>query len=395
MSDTQTPSPKDIIHIDMDAFYASVEVVDNPALQGQPVIVGGSMQRGVVSAASYEARRFGVHSALPVATARRLCPHGVFLPVRMDRYVEMSALVFEIFERYTPQVEALSIDEAFLDVTGSKQLYGPPDTIARSIKQAIREEIGLTASAGVAPSKFIAKIASDLEKPDGLTIVGHNCEKTFLDPLPIDKLWGVGKVTRKALSLLGIKTIGDLGRTPLSLLEGKFGKHGVHLYCLAQGIDDREVEPEYETKSIGNEETFMQDIRDPERARQELLALAVKVSSRLRHNDVQGKTITLKVKYADFVQITRSVTVASPTDDWRKLYDEGCRLLPKTEVGRRPVRLLGISVSQLCSVGEPHQLSLFDKKENTTKNRKLNTAIDAIHDKFGTDKIIPGTLLKK
>ena len=216
--------PKAIIHLDMDAFYAAVEVLDNPSLKGKPVIVGGSKKRGVVSSASYEAREFGVHSAQPMATAMRLCPKGIFLPVRMSRYKEVSEQIFEIFCRFTPLVEPLSVDEAFLDVTGSIGLFGPSEEVAKMIKRAVVEEIGITVSAGVATSKFVAKIASDLGKPDGLTVVAEDNVRAFLEPLPIDKLWGVGKATQKALALLGVQTIGDLSRLPLDLLERNFGR---------------------------------------------------------------------------------------------------------------------------------------------------------------------------
>ena len=247
----------------MDAFYASVEQRDRPELKGKPVIVGGDPQsRGVVAACSYEARKFGVHSAQPMATAIRLCPDGIFLPVRMSRYKEVSEQVFEIFYRFTPLVEPLSIDEAFLDVTGSARLFGEPVEIAKKIKQMVLEETGLTVSAGVAPSKFVAKIASDIDKPDGLTVVPPDRVRDFLDPLPIKKMWGVGKVTQEALALLNIHTFRDLSQMPVKVLEKKFGKHGVKMHLLSMGIDEREVAPEHDAKSIGHEETFLEDIID-------------------------------------------------------------------------------------------------------------------------------------
>jgi DNA polymerase-4 len=321
---------KAIIHLDMDAFYAAVEVLDDPSLQGKPVIVGGSKNRGVVSSASYEARKFGVHSAQPVATAMRLCPQGVFLPVRMDRYKEISRKIFEIFRRFSPLVEPLSLDEAFLDVTGSSRLFGPPEEIAAKIKKLVKEETELTVSAGVAPTKFVAKIASDLNKPDGLTIVEPGGVGTFLDPLPIETLWGVGQATRKTLSRLGVRTIGDLSRLPAELLEKRLGKQGRHLHFLANGIDEREVEAEREVKSIGHERTLGEDIRERAVAKRELLSLASRVARRLRDHGFTGKTITLKVKYHDFVQITRSVTLPEGTDDGRDIYQSCCSLLAKT-----------------------------------------------------------------
>ena len=387
--------PKAIIHLDMDAFYAAVEVLDNPSLKAKPVIVGGSKKRGVVSSASYEAREFGVHSAQPIATAMRLCPQGIFLPVRMSRYKEISEQVFDIFYQFTPLVEPLSVDEAFLDVTGSVGLFGPPEEIAKVIKRAVVEEIGITVSAGVAPSKFVAKIASDLGKPDGLTVVPEDKVMAFLEPLPIDKLWGVGKSTQKALALLGVRTIGDLSRLPLDVLERQFGKHGTHLHLLSQGIDDRDVEVSREVKSIGHEETFADDLLDMEMVKRELLSLAARVSRRLRSDGVGGKTVTLKVKYNDFVQVTRSETFPEATDDGGEIFRRCCGLLDKTEVGKRPARLLGISVSHLCDQGGERQLSLFQTGFTAPRRKKLNLALDKISEKYGEDGILPGTLLKK
>ena len=386
---------KAIIHLDMDAFYAAVEVLENPSLKGKPVIVGGPKKRGVVSSASYEAREFGVHSAQPMATAMRLCPKGIFLPVRMSRYKEISEQVFDIFCRFTPLVEPLSIDEAFLDVTGSAGLFGPPEEIAEMIKRAVVEEIGITVSAGVAPSKFVAKIASDLHKPDGLTVVPEDQVKAFLEPLPIDKLWGVGKATQKSLALLGVQTIGDLSRLPLDVLERNFGKHGTHLHLLSQGVDDRDVEVSREVKSIGHEDTFSDDLLDMGAIRTELLSLATRVSRRLRSDGVWGKTVTLKVKYNDFVQVTRSETLPDATDDGGEIFRRCCELLDKTEVGKRPVRLLGISVSHLSDKGGEKQLSLFQTGSTAPRRKKLNLALDKISEKYGEDGIVPGTLIKK
>jgi DNA polymerase-4 len=399
----------------MDAFYASVEMLDNPALKGKPVIVGGSERRGVVCAASYEARKFGVHSAQPTATAMRLCPHGIFLPVRMERYKEASDRVFEIFRRFTPLVEALSIDEAFLDVTASVRLFGTPGEIAKKIKDAVRNETGLTVSAGVAASKFVAKIASDLRKPDGLTIVSRGKEREFLAPLPVGKLWGVGKVTQAALHRMGVETIGDLSRIPAEALARAFGKHGVLLHELSLGIDEREVVPEREAKSMGREETYPEDLSDRESIRTELLSLATRVAERLRSEGVKGKTVTLKVKYHDFTLVTRAVTLDRFTDDGGEIYRSVLALLPKTEAGKRPIRLLGISVSHLTesgeapAPGEPDQLPLFGKSpgERSTKatgksanpavspekKEKLNRAVDRIREKFGKKGIRPAALL--
>ena len=401
------PPERNIIHLDLDAFYAAVEILDNPDLAGKPVIVGGGEKRGVVSAASYEARRFGIHSALPIATAKRLCPHGVFLPVRMGRYKEMSDRVFRIYERFSPLVEALSIDEAFLDVTGTKRLFGGPEEIARRIKEAVASETGLTVSAGVAGTKFVAKIASDMQKPDGLTVVPRGKEKEFLWPLPVGKLWGVGKVTGAALQRMRVHTIGDLARVPAEFLKNRFGEHGLHLHRLANGIDERGVEPDHEVKSIGHEDTYDEDIRDGEIIRKELLSLAQRVSARMRRKGFRGRTVTLKVRYHDFTMVTRAETIPSATDDGGMIYRTVLPLLEKTEAGRRPVRLLGISLSQLESDRETQvrwgQLPLFRKGKPVAEKKggpekdpervaKLNEAVDRIREKFGEKGIRPGTL---
>jgi len=351
-------------------------------------------ERGVVSSASYEARSFGIHSAQPMATAMQLCPQGIFLPVRMSRYKEVSARVFTIFHRFTPLVEPLSIDEAFLDVTSSARIFGKPVEIAQKIRKAVKEEIGMTVSAGVAPLKFVAKIASDLNKPDGLTVVPPEKVREFLEPLPIEKLWGVGKATQKALTLLNVRTIRDLSRLPLEVLKAKFGKHGKHLHLLSIGIDEREVETEREVKSIGREETYAEDIVAIEIVKKEILSLATKVTRRLRREGFAGKTVTLKVKYNDFVQITRSVTLPEVTDDGREVFRHCLRLLEKTEAGKKPIRLLGVSLSHLSAPGAKKQRSLFDNGTVDRKHKSLNAALDTIQEKFGDDAILPGTLFE-
>jgi DNA polymerase IV len=386
---------RSIIHLDMDAFYPSVEVLDNPELKCKPVIVGGSRERGVVSSASYEARKFGVHSAQPMATAMRLCPKGIFLPGRMSRYKEVSHQVFDIFFRFTPLVEPLSIDEAFLDVTGCTRLFGEPVEIAKKIKATVHKETGLTVSAGVAPSKFVAKIASDMSKPDGLTVVAADKVREFLDPLPISKMWGVGKVTQEAMEQLNIHTFRDLSRMPVQLLERKFGKYGVRMHQLSIGIDDRDVIPEHDAKSIGHEDTFDENILDLDKAKKELLSQAERVARRMRREEVTGKTVTLKVKYSDFTLITRSVSLPEATDDAHEIYATACALLEKTQTGRRPVRLLGISMSGLQSPDAEKQLSFLKKEEESLRKRKLHSALDSLHEKFGDKGVRPGTLFKK
>lgn len=390
-----TQTNRRIIHLDMDAFYASIEILDNPALRGRPVVVGGDCNRGVVCAASYEARKFGVHSALPIFTARKLCPHGVFLPVRMARYQEISSQIMEIFQRFTPLVEPLSLDEAFLDVTASQRLMGAAEDIAIQIRALVKETIGLTVSAGVGTSKLVAKIASDLNKPDGLTIVPVGQEEAFLSPLPIGRLWGVGRTTREALALIGIKTIGDLRRMPTAILTAKFGKAGLMLQESAQGIDFRPVEPRQEAKSIGHEETFTDDLRDKKRLEQELLALCLKVGKRARNHGLVGRTVTIKVKYRDFVQVTRSLTLPEPVANDKSLYQTGCLLLAKTEIGLRPIRLLGISLSNLTPTEASGQLALFGQSQTKAKDCRLYKAIDAISDRYGCGSIVPATLVEK
>jgi len=381
-----------IIHLDMDAFYPSVEVLDNPGLKGLPVIVGGGKERGVVSSASYEARRYGIHSAQPMATAMRLCPEGIFLGVRMKRYKEISEEIFDIFHRFTPLVEPLSIDEAFLDVTGSVRLFGAPVDIARIIKESVRSEIGLTVSAGVAPSKFVAKIASDMQKPDGLTVVGEDKVREFLDPLPVARMWGAGMVTLEALLKLGIHTFRDLRLMPSDVLEQRFGKHGLQMHRLSMGLDDRDVVMEQDVKSIGHEETFLHDIMDISIAKKELLSQANRVARRIRQEGSRGKTITLKVKYNDFTLITRSVTISNGTDDAMEIFANVCDLLKKTAMGKRPVRLLGISVSKLQRENN-NQLSFLANGTRNGKKEMLHNAMDSIFERFGERGLQSGTLI--
>jgi DNA polymerase-4 len=332
---------------------------------------------------------------MSIAEARRRCPKGVFLPVRMQRYKEISQAIFAIYERYTPLVEPLSIDEAFLDVRGTMRLFGTAPEIAATIKHDVQQELGLAVSAGVASNKSVAKIASDYQKPDGLTVVKPGTEQQFLNPLQIERLWGAGPITCRSLRLLGVQTIGDLARLSVNVLIAKLGRQGEALHLLAQGIDDREVETAQSLKSIGNEETFSEDIVSIDIARQELLALATKVGGRLRHKAAVSRTISLKVKYNDFKQITRSATLTDPVDDGNAIYRQCCSLLEKTEVGSRPVRLLGVTVSNLCDPEAPRQQSLFDDPVREQKTASLNQAVDSIQDTFGEGTIVPGTLLKK
>lgn len=382
-----------IIHIDMDAFYAAVEQKDNPALKGRPVIVGGDPQkRGVVSAASYEARAYGVHSAMPISQAQKLCPQGIFLPVRMPRYQEVSRQIFKIFEEYTPLIEPLSLDEAFLDITQCQLLFGPALQIAKDIKKRIYETTGLTSSAGLAPNKFLAKIASDLKKPDGLVEVRPEVVKEFLSPLPISKLWGVGKVTTDILRSLGIWQVGQLANFPPEILERKLGKFGRQLIALARGEDERPVMPHSAVKSISQEETFTPELFEQREMERVLLFQAEQVSFELRQQGLKGKTVQIKVRYPDFRLITRSLTLASPTDQGWAIYQVACQLLARTDVLQKKARLLGVGITNLQRADYPQQLSLFVHEE---KKSRAASVIDRICKKFGPQAIQRATLLEK
>ncbi len=372
-----------ILHVDMDAFYASVEQRDDPTLVGKPVIVGGSAEgRGVVAAANYEARKFGVHSAMTAAQAKRLCPNAVFLKPRIDHYAQVSRQIREIFEQFTPLVEPLSLDEAFLDVRGSVPLFGPAAEIGRRIKQQIRSELRLVASVGVAPTKFVAKIASDLQKPDGFVVVSAAEVRGFLDPLPVGRLWGVGKVTGRTFARLGIRTIGQLRQLPLPTVHELFGNAGEHYWQLAQGIDDRRVVPDREAKSISHETTFTEDIADVELLRAWLVELVEQVARRLRRHGFKGRTVELKVRYADFKTISRSLTLAEPSHTTQELLAAGLELLTQRLPPRSlPVRLLGFGVTKFDESGETQQL-LFDRPERE-RNRELDRVADQITSKFG------------
>ena len=383
-----------IIHIDMDAFYASVEQRDQPSLRGRPVIVGGSAEkRGVVSAASYEARAWGVHSAMPTSQATKLCPQGIFLPVRMDRYREVSEEIFRLLETYTPLIEALSLDECFLDVTGSERMFGPALEIARQIKKNILEATGLTASAGIAPNKFLAKIASDLKKPDGLVEVKPERIQEFLRDLPISKLWGVGKATEQVLKEMGIFRIGQLSAFPPAAIEKKLGKFGLELIDLARGKDDRAVIPRSDPKSMSQEETFTPDLTDLSTMKKFLLAQAEQVGRQLRQERLKGATVHLKVRYPDFTQVTRSATLAAPTDQGLQIYQTALGLLSKTEVIKKGARLLGVGVSNLRPPHFSEQLSLFDSQK--VRMERSMQAVDRIWDKYGFDAIKRASLLEK
>lgn len=393
-----------ILHLDLDAFYASVEQLDDPSLRGRPVIVGGPSNRGVVCAASYEARRFGVRSAMPTSQARRLCPEGVFLHPRFSRYGELSDRVFGIYRRYTPLCEPLSLDEAFLDVTASRALHGDGPSIAARIKREVRDETGLTASAGVAEVKLAAKIATDLGKPDGLVVVPLGGVAAFLAPLPVGRLWGVGGVTEAALRKIGVSTIGDLARLPESAVSAALGADKAQgLRALARGEDEREVVPDEAAKSVGGEETFEQDLVGEVALARALLLQAGRVGRRLRVAGLRGRVVTLKVKYADFTQVTRRVTLPAPTDDDRLIYRTARDLLARIEAGR-PVRLAGVTVSgfdEAAAAAPADQLDLFAGPAEAAggaapaadpRRRALHAALDKLADKYGERTVAPADL---
>jgi len=382
---------KSIVHLDLDAFYASVEQLDDPSLRGHPVVVGGPSERGVVCAASYEARRFGVRSAMPTARARRLCPQGIFLPPRFERYGELSDRVFAIYRRYTPLVEPLSLDEAFLDVTHSRALHGPGGAIAAAVRRAVRSETGLAVSAGVAEVKLAAKIASDLAKPDGLVEVPAGGVRAFLAPLPVSRIWGVGRVTEEALRRLGIGTVGQLAAADGVALSRALGGAGPALVALARGEDGREVVPDERAKSVGSEDTFDEDLRGEEALLPHLREQAERVARRLRGAGLAGRTVTLKLKYDDFSQVTRRCTLDAPTDDGRALYDAARAQLSRADLGR-PVRLCGITASGFGGAAEA-QLDLFSPPERpgAERRRALNAAIDRLADRFGEQTVRPAS----
>jgi DNA polymerase IV len=381
-----------ILHVDMDAFYASVEQRDRPELRGRPVVVGADPKgRGVVSAASYEARRFGIHSAMPIGRAYRLCPAAAFLPVDMDKYARDSERIMAILADFTPLVEPLSLDEAFLDVSGSRALHGTGVEIARCIKARIRAEVGLTASAGVAPNKFVAKIASDLEKPDGLVVVEPGQEAAFLRDLPLRRLWGVGPAAERELGAFGVRTIGDLVRLGRTRLEARLGASGAHLVELAQGIDDRPVVPWHDAKSIGAEETFLHDTRDVGRLRATLLAQSDRVAGELRAARLRGRTVTLKLRFADFHTITRRGTGEAPTADAGEIFRRVWAAFSKVP---RPqaIRLIGLSVSGLIGAEEPQQLPLLGRPDRADR---IGRVTDEVRARFGPESLVRGSLIDR
>jgi len=375
----------------MDAFYASIEQRDRPELRGRPVIVGADPRgRGVVSAASYEARRFGVRSAMPISRAARLCPHAAFLRVDMAKYQRVSAQVMEILDTFSPLVEVVSVDEAFVDLTGTRALFGGPVEAVRRIKARIRQATALTASAGLAANKFVAKVASDLEKPDGLVVVPPGREAAFLAPLGVERLWGVGRATARVLAALGIATIGDLQRVPGARLVRALGPHGEDLHALAFGRDERPVEPVSPAKSMGAETTFGVDCRDPAVLLQTLRGQAERVARELRAERLAAARVTLKLRYAPFRTVTRAVT-GDPTQDGLELFRRAASLLERERVSE-PIRLIGLSASALGPEAAG-QLPLLDAA--SVRRERLARAVDRLAARFGDHAVVPAALLRR
>jgi DNA polymerase-4 len=379
-----------VLHVDMDAFYAAVEQRDRPELRGKPVVIGSAPnERGVVAAVSYEARRFGIHSAMPSREAGRLCPHAVFLPPDMARYEAASRQIFALLDRFTPLVEPLSIDEAFLDVTGTLKLFGPGPEMARKIKDAIRAETGLTASVGVACNKFLAKVASDLGKPDGLLVVPESREGiiAFLAPLPVSRVWGVGKVTEASLQDAGIRTIGDLQHTTEERLAQLVGRHSAgHLLHLAWGEDVREVETGREEKSISREYTFPADSRDEDEIRQTLYDLVESVGEDLRNSGKHAQVVRIKLRWQGFKTLTRQEKLNRPVCDNQSLREVAERLFSAIELAS-PVRLIGFGVSNFGGA-QPEQMSLFNESPSETdRQERLSKALDVIREKHSPSSL--------
>ena len=390
----EAPS-RQILHVDMDAFYASVEEREDPSLKGKPVVVSGAPDgRGVVSAANYVARRYGVGSAMPAARAKRLCPHAIFIPPRHSLYAEVSRQINAVFKRYTPLVEPLALDEAFLDVTASGKLFGLGLDIARRIKAEIADETSLIASVGVAPNKFLAKLASDLDKPDGLVWVRSGEEQRFLDPLPVKRIWGVGRHSAETLERMGIATIGDLRRVSPEHLAQVFGKHGEHISRLARGLDERPVVPEHAARSISHETTFAEDVKDADEMRAWLVELAEQVASRARRHELQGRTVQIKVRFHDFRTVTRAITLEHATHSSRELR-KAVDILFRERLGLtpEPVRLLGVGLSGFNDDGA-QQADLFADEEQV-RDTTLDDVLDRARTRFGRTALRRGLSPKR
>lgn len=387
-------SPSTILHVDMDAFYASVEQRDRPELRGKPVIVGGLNGRGVVCAASYEARPFGVHSAMPISQARRLCPQAVYLPVRMSHYVEISRQIRDVMFAFTPLVEPLSLDEAFLDIHGCEELFGSAPVIADKLKARIKSETGLTASVGVAPNKFLAKLASDHGKPDGLVVVNPDRVSEFLHPLPVGRIWGVGAKAEKRMHALGIDTIGQVARLPIQILIDHFGEMGGHIWKLASGEEERLVVPDRDAKSISSETTFAEDIEDRDTLKMWLLDLTDHLASRLRHAGLKARTVELKIRSSDFQTRHRAKALPEATNLTDLLWRTAQEIFERgVTPDLFPVRLLGVGGTRLTRDAAV-QRNLFDAAEHD-RQQSLDQTIDAIRGQFGAAAVRRGSLVDR
>lgn len=386
-------SEASILHVDMDSFFVSVELLDRPELRGRPVAAAHDTPRSVVSSASYEARRFGVRSAMPVARAKQLCPQLVLVPPVFEKYRRASRAVMEVFREFTPLVEPLSIDEAFLDVAGSMKLFGAPIEIARQIRERVREQTGLPASVGLAGTKFIAKLASQRAKPDGILEIPPARTLEFLHPLPISAMWGVGAATERALSARAIRTVGDLAREPLDSLRRIVGQASAEkLHELSNGRDARTVSTERQEKSIGHEETFAHDVSDIAKLEQELLRLATRTGERLRDHHLEARTIAIKVRWDTFETLTRSRTLADPTNATQRIYRTARELFDSVNLGgrlTRPVRLIGVRAEQLLPAGG-ESMALWDEDEHW---RAVDSAVDEVRGRFGASGLTPARLL--
>lgn len=377
-----------VMHIDMDAFYASVEQVDNPHLKGKPVIIGAS-KRGVVSAASYEARKYGVHSAMPVFQARKLCPNGIFLPGRKERYREISREIMEMLQNISPLVEQVSIDEAFVDISGTEALHGPPGELGQKVKGRIFKSTSLTCSIGIAPNKFLAKIASDMKKPDGLTIIEGEEVHSMLSQLPLSKIPGIGTKTNSFLERLGVKSPADILGLPPAFWTQKLGKAGSHLYRMAQGIDHSPVTPSPVIKSCSAEDTFPEDTQDMGLVKKWLFHQAETVARELRHKGLRGRTISLKVKFRDFRIVMRSLTLPDPTNCTQTIYEGACRLLERLHTPGK-IRLVGVGLSNFQK--GPQQLNFYTNLRSL-RSERLDSAMDKIRDKYGDEVIKKGLIM--
>ncbi len=385
-------NPGRIIHIDMDAFFAQIEQRDTPEYKNKPLIVGGPLNRGVISSASYEARKYGLHSGMPIIRARRLCPPGIFVPVNMEKYLRESMRIREVFFQFTPLVEVIGCDEAFLDITGCEKLFGDELEIAKKIKGRIYEKTNLTSSAGIGPNKFLAKLASSIGKPNGLIVLENTREvikKVKL--LPVSYIWGVGRVTCEQLKSMGVGTIGDLADMPLEIMESKFGELGRMIHEMANGIDNRKVTPNQEPKSIGREVTYRRDIDDFGILGSTLLLLSQKISRNLRLKKYKGRVITLKIRFSDFKTITRRATLKNYTSNIFDIHKFSVSLLKNLDLKRKKIRLVGVSVSSL----KPFSMLENLLPEEKSGYENLAKAIDRISDKFGENKLTIAKLADK